>query len=367
MVASLGLACGSPPEEMPVRGPSADCSSQPSSRWALAETAFQHFVGDEGTSGSSGAVVHDGRLVIYERELGEVWVAGDGGRIDYTFGRPGRGPGEFAARDWMRSRPYGQVSWLDVAGDTLIIFDGSSIKLFKTDGSYLTDLTFASDALRGGLRFSRRVRSVPGGVLLDVEERSGYPPRPAGSPRPYTFWRITPALAVQVAALELPALPRDDRGASFQSTREALPLWDVVGGCIIYSDGSSARLIVIPLDGGAWDTIPIPLHELPAVPLSEERELLGALGAAHGRDIEPALPLRIRQLAGDPDGWIWLMPVQHSAAVDGVEVLRVSLNGRDYEYGRVPGFPKAFGHPGVFFGAVRDSSDFLRLARFAAP
>lgn len=67
----------------------------------------------------------------------------------------------------------------------------------------------------------------------------------------------------------------------------------------------------------------------------------------------------------DPDGFVWLLPVQPDQPVPGgVEVLRVPLGGGSVVTDTVPAFPRAFGPPGVYFGGIRGPNDEILVKRY---
>ena len=162
--------------------------------------------------------------------------------------------------------------------------------------------------------------------------------------------------------LMLPPLPR-----RYQSSADAQPLWDRVGGCVVVSDGSSPWLLVARLDGARVDTLPIPMLTRTARERSEDADLLRRMGVNDRGSRPPALPLRVYDLIADPDGWVWILPVQPPDEIkEGLEVLRVPIGDGQAIIDTVPAFPRAFGSEGTVYGTRRDREGLARLARFAA-
>lgn len=320
------------------------------------------FVGDLGTDGGSGAVVGDSILFVYERRLAQVSRFEVSGDPRGTFGREGRGPGELAARSGAWALPHGAVSWIDLFGDTVAVFDGGAVHIYDTKGRYLWDIGAPGDSLRGDPRFSKRMRLLQGGVLVDVEERGGPSRTAEHQQRRYSIWWVNRRGATRVVSMVLPPLP-----GRHQSAAEAQPLWDLVGGCVVVSDGSSPALLVAQLDGSRVDTVPIPLPMRTVPESGEETDLLRRMGASDRGSRPPALPLRIHGLIADPDGWVWILPVQPPDRIKGgLELLRVPIGHGQAIIDTAPAFPRAFGPEGTVYGTRRDPEGFARLARFAA-
>jgi hypothetical protein len=311
--------------------------------------------------------VVDSLLFVYQRRIGEVWRLDLAGRQLGSFGREGRGPGEFAVRGETRVQTHGRASWLDVSGDTVAVFDGNDVQWFTRTGDYWGHARALHDMFKGLLFFSKRIRVVSGGVLVDVEQRTGVSWTPEPQARPYGIWFVGETSFRRTFAVELPPLPREKNGAQYQSLREAQPLWDLTQRCVVVSDGSSPWLWVAALDETFVDTLQIPLPQREARESEDEATLMRRMGASRRRSIPPALPLHVRDLAIDPDGWVWLLllPAEPGLA-EGLEVLRVPIGRGEAVVDTVPAFPVAFGPPGTFYGIVRDSDGYRRLARFSA-
>lgn len=363
---SLALACVESPERAPTGAFPTECLSHQPSRWTGPWSDAPTLMGDIGTTGAAGVAVADSELFVFQRSLGEVWRLDLRGTRLGSFGREGPGPGEVAVRGWTRVLSHGRASWLGIAGDTVFLFDGNQLQFFTTVGTYLGRARAFDDALRGTLFFSKRIRPTPAGTLIDVEQRRGASRSLAPQARPYTLFLLTDTATRPVLSIELPPLPTDEHGAQHQSLREAQPVWDMAGSCIVVSDGSSPWLLVSSLDGSLLDTVRYPLPRRTVAPDDDETSRLQQrLGVARRRSVPPALPLGVRDLSVDPDGWVWILPVQPTAGLDGrVEVLRVPIGMGRTVFDTVPAFPIAFGSDGAFFGVTRDSAGYRRLGRF---
>jgi hypothetical protein len=360
------FACAENQGAMPPAAVASECVSDSSSRWVGPWSRTPTFIGDLGTNGAAGIAVSESTLFVYQRDLGEVWQLDQaGGRLE-VFGREGQGPGEFARGGATRVHSHGRVSWLDMAGDTVIVFDGDDVQLFTKAGTYLNRVRAVDDVLKGFLFFSKRIQSAPGGILIDIEQRRGASRDLRPRVRPYTLWLLTDPHPRAVLTIELPPLPTDKRGAQHQSVREAQPMWAMAGACVVVSDGSSPWLLVSSIAGTGPDTVRFPLPDRMVSQTDEEAALLKKVGAERDRLIPPSLPLAVRDLSIDPSGWVWILPIQpERGVIAGVEVVRVPIGVGDAVFDTVPAFPIAFGSDGEFYGITLDGAGDRRLARFA--
>jgi hypothetical protein len=162
------------------------------------------------------------------------------------------------------------------------------------------------------------------------------------------------------ALLQLDLVPV--RGKSGVGPAQALPLWDSNGRCVVASDGAEPLLIYATL-GGRQDSVPIPIPD--RVDRNERyADKLGGLVPPGGL-APPTAPTRIVDLVLDPDGFVWLLPVQQDQPIPGgVEVLRVPLGRGAAVMDTVPAFPRAFGPPGVYYAGTRGPDDEILVMRY---
>ncbi len=314
---------------------------------------------------SAGGLVAFGEgIIAYDRHAGSVHLIRSLTEPADSFGRLGQGPGEFASPgNRVLSTPG--VEWIDLFQDTLAVLDGREVQLFRTDGTFLSRLRSFDDAA-GHMQVSRRVRRVPGGVVLDLEPWEGRR-GPGGEvpPRQFDLWAIRND-AERLWSLSLPALPVSRDGGTYHGVNEADPLWDLSGPCFIVSDGATPRLFVGRIDRRGVDTIQI---ELPPVRTSlprddESREMLQQLGVRASTLPAPSARRRVLDMVIDPAGWAWILPVQERLPDGRVTVGRMALRSGHTLTDTVPVFPKTFGAPGVLWGwAAPDSLGDQRLVR----
>lgn len=318
-----------------------------------------------GASPSRGLALLGSQVLVYDHHQGRVSTFDGRGTLAHTFGRFGRGPGELAPVGATRVLAFPGTSWLAAAGDTVALFDGDVVHRYHIDGTFIDDLSAIREVVRGIEAFSSAIRLVPGGVLVDLEERVRFRAIGAREPRPYRLWEIGPERATVVAEISLPPLPLV-RGAAYHGSGEARPSWSLVRDCFVLSDGSSAHVIVGRLGRAGLDTLEIP-YAFRARPTgtADDQRLLRQLHTPLERIPNPSSPSRILRLATDEDGWIWLLPAQEARAGTGVQVVRFAPSLRRVEVDTVAFFPSAFGAPGIMYGVRRDSTgtDWLALAR----
>ena len=165
-----------------------------------------------------------------------------------------------------------------------------------------------------------RIALSGGDVLFSA---GGYDFSRGGTSPVITLWSTSGARPRQVAALPLPKLPGRLPAISSEQAR---PRWDANGGCVVLSDGASPTLIRVDRASGAADTLPLPLPDRDPPPLSEEEQRAAAAAGARGVP-EPSAPLRVRDLIIDPDGTVWIRPIQPDPPIDGgIEVIRLAAS-----------------------------------------
>ena len=261
-----------------------------------------------------------------------------------AFGRSGEGPGEFHL-SWP-------IRWLDDLFEGYVDFDGRRVVVYDR-------LRLASFDAGGEYEWSARVpnMTVLEGVQFVVpvgEEQMifGMDSVDAGG-RHLQLWSSEPADPDHLELLWERPVPRhasDDRFPGI-TTREARSQWARHQDCVVVSDGGGRLLWVVDLPTMQTDSIALPEWEVPAFgELSIDRGTLN-LG---GREVQPerpspALLWRWRGLIVDPDGHAWVRAWTESRKE--FEVFVVSLATGESRRFSPPGFPTAFGLPGVFYTA----------------
>ena len=278
-----------------------------------------------------------------------------------AFGRKGEGPGEF---DWAVP-----VAWVDDLAEGHVAFDGRNLVVYDRND-------VASFNAEGGFRWSARaptrtvfVAGVQFVTPVDQDEVIlGVDSLDAGSRR------------LQLRSVRRPDPDRrellwerivftgaggDDGGrpGSFHK-REARPYWARHQDCIVVSDGGRQFLWVVDLSTLRTDSIALPEWEVPEFgELRSDFSVINLGGREMPRPREPALLWRWRGLIVDPDGHVWLRAWTESR--EDFEVFVVSLaSGESRRLLNPPGFPTAFGLPGVFYTArQRAETDEQYLVR----
>jgi hypothetical protein len=304
----------------------------------------------------AGMAVGRGRVYVLDGAAGTVRVLDDSLRSIGRMGRPGRGPGELE-RFVMPTSHGGSHRWVAVQGDTLAVFDGERVSRFRLDGTLLS--TWSYDRVRGTSPLQSRIAHVAGELLFSA---GGYDFMLGARQPDFQIHATLGDKPHPVARIALPPLP-----ASMQmSSEDARPRWDVRGRCIVLSDGTSPWLVRVDRETGTADTIPLALPDRDPPPISEEERRAARMAGGQGSLPEPTAPLLIRDLVMDPDGEVWIRPVQPSPAPRGVEVLRISPGTGVARTDTVPAFPRAFGAPGVFYAVEASPDGVPVIIRYAA-
>lgn len=239
------------------------------------------------------------------------------------------------------------------------------MSLFDAEGDYHGNLI--TNPYDAGISVTMRgVRLTPYGLLFDshAQELQGRGQANADSV-PYQVRRWADGTESKVLEFQVAAYPHDHMGARFRGPNQAVPLWDVAGSCTVASDGASPWLVVASLDGRDADTLAIDLPD--REPAGYDRSALAELSAMAGGGRHIPEPTAIRRISGlilDPDGHVWLLPIQPDPAPEGgVEILRISIATGEMVVDTVPAFPAAFGPPGVYFATPRAPLDEPVVAR----
>jgi hypothetical protein len=269
-----------------------------------------------------------------------------------AFGSQGSGPGELS-RERDRGRRGKNWRWIDVSADTVAVFDGQRVQLFTTEGLFVSVLTQAGTTL-----------SPETPRIVFTNDRLWYAAGgydalfPSSSDRQYDWYLIRRSgrSDARIASMRLNPLPISSRGIPFHGPEQASPLWDYNGGCVVMSDGSSPWLIRVDTASARPDTIELTLPRI-APGTADRQEVERILGQAGGSSKGYRAPSLVRKIVGltvDPDGWVWLLPVQERTQGNKVRVLWVAPDTKDVREVWLPAFPAAFGEAGSYYAVVKD-------------
>ena len=280
-----------------------------------------------------------------------------------AFGRSGEGPGEFKpsrfAIPWVDDMSEGHVAF---DGRQLVVYDRLKMASFDAGGDHRWSVKLPHLSLVYGVRFVSPLdeeEMIFGVDSLDAERRR------------LQLWsvnRLTPNHRELLWQRSVPTVARDIVLPGVVSNfhrREARSYWARYRDCVVVSDGGRQSLRVVDLSTLHTDSIALPEWNVP-----EFGELLTDRGAmniggreAASRPQEPGLLWRWRGLIVDPDGHAWLRAWTESR--EEYEVFVVSMSSGESRHLDLPGFPTAFGHPGVFYTArQRPETDETYLVRF---
>jgi hypothetical protein len=374
--AAVLTACGGGDSSRQTSSQRAACEARADgSRWASAaayrETGSVGRGEQDWLSEAGGVAVHDSLVFVYDPPEGRVRVLTEALVPVREFGARGGGPGEMR-QHVSRGMSGPQWQWLALAGDTLLVFDGTAVHRFSTDGRFLgraydqavhrTDLNDGSAAIvsRGG-----RLLSSWGGYYLSVLRPPGDRYRwsilgHSASGRPDTL-----------LSLRLEPLPQVPGGAGFAGPAQARPVWGASEHCIVATDGGGGWIVRASLSGQGLDTLTFQLPDVAPPPIDKEEvgRLAGMVGKGKGGYLEPSREQRVSSLVVDPDGYAWILPVQDTAASPaGLMIVRVSLATGQATQDTVPAFPLVFGRPGVFYARkLNPTSGESEVVRYEAP
>ena len=347
----------------PAAGQAASMSclvSAPESRWlaeSYQETHNYGLDGEEEWIGSYGGLVSSGdSLFLYDQLRPRIVHLSGELEERHAFGRQGEGPGEFNYEI--------PVTWVGDAAEEHVAFDGRQLVVYDRN-----DLTSFSP--QGEFRWSAQIPDFKLGragvvfVSPVVEEDIifGMDSLDAGRRR-LQLRRVRRADPNHRGLLwERPA-PRRGKDGYTLHRREARSYWARHKNCVVVSDGGRPFLWVVDLSTLQTDSIALPDWEIPRFgELRTDRSTLNIGGREVTQPTEPALLWRWRGLIVDPDGHVWLRAWTESRKE--FEVFVVSLaSGESRRLLNPPGFPTAFGPPGVFYTPrERDETDEQYLVR----
>ncbi len=347
----FGVGCEDPPRSEARLAISAVCAGGANSRWTPAGEPYQ-LTSRYAPSGSfyieevGGIVTDSGSVYVLDAAQSRVFILDLNLQYRRSFGKKGNGPGELAPERDQGRRGI-NWRWIDVSSDTLAVFDGHRVHLFTTDGAFVETLTEVGRTLSAE---SPRI-AFDGGQLLYAS--GGYDALLSSfQPGRYDWHMIRRSRRAEerITSLHLVPLPVSQQGVPFWGPEQAVPLWDNSVECVTISDGAGEWLIRSSVNGGTTDTLQVQLPQI-SVGQSSRKEIEALLGKAGGgggyRD--PTLTRKISGLVVDPDGVVWLLPVQENRHAGDVRVLFVQPASGTVTEARMPAFPAAFGAPGTYY------------------
>ena len=346
------LACLSTPASSQVApGPCGVSASE--TRWLAESYRETHTYGLSGGSRSEGWIASYGGLAaagdtlfLYDQlRPGVLHLSGEL-EERHVFGRVGDGPGEF-------NMPF-PVTWVDdifeghvdFDGRHLVVYDRFDLASFDAEGKFRWSAKMPTVSLGEGVRFVS--------PTSDEEMIFGLDSLDAGS-RHLQLWRVqrpTPNHREILWERPVPRRASDDNAPiTLLGKREARSYWARHQDCLVISDGGRRFLWMVDLSTLQTDSIALPEWDVPAFgELPSDRSVMNIGGREVGtRPQEPALLARWTGLIVDPDGHVWLRAWTESR--EEFEVFVVSLASGESRRLNPPGFPTAFGPPGVFYTA----------------
>lgn len=294
---------------------------------------------------------------------------------EMSFGREGEGPGEFTRSLSNRGGlpEGGSLRRLVGYGPNFLVFSGSRIQEFDRDGEFLR--VFLNTPSRVGLHSwrSARIGTVGSRLINGRLGDEGSDMRSAILSLVFHVVEVDRAERGAKSTLQVSLPPRPKfQGANFWGANQARPLWDLLGSCVVLSDGHNPWLFIADVD--VDDKVDTLSFELPdrrkeAEAQDEDtKELLAIVSRSRaGGPPPPSATKEIWDLMVDPSGMIWILPTQPSPAIQaGVEVILIPLAGGEVSVDTVPRFPRAFGPDGSFFATWKDELGRTVISRYDA-
>ena len=350
-------------------GPMSCGVSARESRWlgdSYRETHTYGLGGEEEWIGSYGGLAATGdSLFLYDQQRPRIVHLSGELEERHAFGRQGEGPGEFNYAfpiTWLDDVSEGHVAF---NGRNLVVYDRVDLASFDAGGEFRWSALLADHGFHLGRQGVVFVSPVD-----EEEVIYGVDAREAGSRR-LQLWRVRspdPNRSELLWERTVPTRSSDVReGGVNIHPRQARSYWARHQNCVVVSDGGRPFLWVVDLPTLQADSIALPEWEVPEYgELRSDRNALdiNIRGRAVGqRRQEPTLLWRWRGLIVDPDGHAWVRAWTESR--EELEVFVVSLVSGESLHLNPPGFPTAFGPPGVFFTPLQDpETDEQYLVRF---
>lgn len=311
--------------------------------------------------------IHASEDDVYIFDAGEPAVLHLGPGLEFRrrFGRRGDGPGEFREAHRHTSVEGGSPRFIAGYGSTVAVFDHTRVSLFDRDGSFKRVILSVSPEREFSFH-SARIALVGEGLLYGSGGYDAFLRHIVGLETPaYSVKYWNSGQVSNIVRLVLATSPVGADGVPFRGPNQARPMWDASGGCVVASDGENPWLVVSSIAAERVDTIALPLpdRDPPRVNPQDLAELMPSTGARSFP--EPTAMRRIDDLVIDPDGNVWVLPLQTKRAnEDGVEVIRVSLATGQATVDTVPRFPREFGAPGVYYATTKDELDRVIVERY---
>lgn len=373
LLAFLVAACagdepaGRRPSEAGLRSTNACDFRDGGSRWAPGharyETAAEFGWGQEHMIDLWGiATSAAGDVFVFDAGNTRVLELDSDLRLVDTFGRAGRGPGEFSYQGVLPG------DWIAADDSSIFVLDLRTLSEFDLSGEFRRYVTREIPSPLPP-RPIRRIAARYGRVVYVVDEID----RQDGT-RTLQTWRIEPSKPHTLLRTDsMPSLPRSDGRVVTAGlfVGQADPLWAAHRRCAFISDGAGDWILRVDLTTNRADTLHLPSREIPELTEEDEawleqgRRAMARVGNPARLDgVEPTARLKWADLLVDPDGFVWLEPwrprsmrdepfttwVVHPAtgAVDSVVVER---------------FPDAFLPGGAFVSRAYDRTEHVTLVR----
>jgi hypothetical protein len=304
---------------------------------------------------SMGMAAASGHVYLFDRLSTRIIVMDSAGRRRGTFSRAGRGPGEILPPGAMgRVLPKGRrADWINATDGGVVVFDGLTVHNYDASGKHLHDvLSLAGASLGSPPLFSSRMRSWDSRTVIDVESLEQSLDGPTRTfRRSLNLWLVSPDEARIVYSTRLVSFPvRGVQHAPHSGVNEASPLWDIYGGCLVISDGGSPFVVLANIRTAAVDTVTVRLPDRVPADGGESAKLLAKIGQGGDPPPPPALLRRVQRMIVDPDGWLWIEPIQPPDLGSQVEVWRTDIESGAMKVDTVPVFPSTFLRDGGYWG-----------------
>ncbi|HEX6040162.1 hypothetical protein [Longimicrobium sp.] len=319
---------------------------------------------------SGGIAVTDSIVYVLETGRAALWMLRPDLSIIRRVGREGKGPGEWSFTGL--SVQGGSMRRVSASADRVRLFDGVRVQELAPDGRFRRVLVNGTgegwlSPFQSRVVFSGDTLFYSAGGYDPLSSAATGRPKEAGPGREVgvdglTSWAVRMRVeGADRAVLQLGLVPVTGRMGV--GPAHASPLWDTNGRCVVASDGAEPLLVHAPV-GGRQDTIRVPLPKRVDRIENYAERMRGVLPPGT-RLAEPSAPARVKDLILDPDGYVWLLPMWSEEPVPGgVEVVRVPLGGGEAVLDTVPGFPRAFGPPGVYYTGTRGLDDEHLVVRY---